>query len=680
MQPTLADRNNNPGNIRDINTGNFKNFNTPQEGFAELMNDLETKKTGRSRTGLKPESSLAEFAGKYAPSSDNNNVAQYTANLANHLGVRPDTPIKDLDTGAWAEAIAKAEGYTPAKSYQPRQPKDQGQSQRHVQEQPAQQPQEEGGTPFKYNAGDSGMTAGLKALGNTPQAALNFGKGVVSTLNPVNTLNTLSQIPEQASGLVKDKGLLGAIGSTLKEIPSQAYKTLVPEGIRKIIGGDVQGAAKSFTEDPFGQSAPLVFAAQGGAKALDKSASKTAMKGYVENIGENVKNRVPIPKPTTAASDLFNKGVEKTAGLITKPVGEVLGKVGDVVKHTTGSLISKFTGMNPETITQVISNPKEFSKMAREETSRGDLANEVKDAIDTRINDLQETGKGYDAVKKSGEVANTGFISDEKGIRPLFIDDALKANGLELRNGKVQATTESVTRNSSDINALNKFYKDWGTKKTFTPNEFLNMRSDLAELAKYDKVTGMGKTRSIEKIAADMRAKANDTIRPQLTGLKELDDTYAPEVQFLKQVRKDFVDSNGNLKDNAPSRIANSPNKAELTKRLEQLIPDIGKRIDILKAAEDIERASGIKVGAYGTMAPAAIGLLTGGPVGAILAQIIASPENAVAIIRQTGNINKSVIAPVIKILKLLGGDIGNKSLKSITQAGLISDNAKVNQ
>lgn len=110
-QLTLANRNNNPGNIKDPSTGNFKVFNSPQEGYGELLNDLETKKSGKSQTGLKPESTLVEFAKVYAPSSDQNNPAQYAVNLANHMGVRPDARISDLDTGKWAEAIANAEGY-----------------------------------------------------------------------------------------------------------------------------------------------------------------------------------------------------------------------------------------------------------------------------------------------------------------------------------------------------------------------------------------------------------------------------------------------------------------------------------------------------------------------------------------------------------------------------------------
>lgn len=668
MQPTVADRNNNPGNIRDIQTGHFKVFKTPQEGFGALMNDLEAKKTGNTSTGLHGESNLAEFAAKYAPASDNNNPAQYAANLANHMGVRPDTKLKDLDTGAWAEAIAKAEGYSAAKDYKPRQPKQVQQP-----EQPTvTQPQEQGGAPFKYNENDSPLMAGLKTAGNLPHSGLEFAKGAVQSINPTNTVKNFSDsLGEMGKLKEQEGGTWGAIKATAKEIPGQIYKGLVPEGIRNLISGDVKGATKQFVENPVGNVAPVVLAGEGLAKGADTMATKSLLK-------EN-----PTALPVTKYSDTFNKGIETTSGLVTKPIAGLINKTGNAVKSTGTSFISKMTGLDPQTIGQVISNPSEFSRIAREETSRGGLANEVKDAIDTRINDLSETGKGYENIKNSGNEATVGFIKDTNGVRPLFIDDALRSNGFEIKNGKIQATTNSVTRNTSDINAINKFYKDWGNKKTFTPNEFLNMRSDLAELAKYDKITGMGKTGAIEKIASDLRTSANDKIRPQFGGLKELDDQYSPEIKFLRQVKKDFVNPDGTLKDNAPSKIANSANKAELTKRLENIMPGITKRLEILKAVEDIERSSGIKVGTYGSTVPAVAGFLTGGPVGLIIAHILTSPENAVKILKTMGHVDKATLKPIIQALRMLSGNVntsaGMIAQKSPLTTGLIGQNTEMN-
>lgn len=535
--------------------------------------------------------------------------------------------------------------------------KDLSGNQSQVQPQP-EQPQEQGGAPFKYNPNDNPLVAGLKTAGNLPYSGKEFVKGAVESLNPVTSISNYAQSLDEMSKLKEQQGgTLGAIKAFAKEIPGQTYKTLVPEGVRNLIsglmgGGNLQDATKQFVENPVGNVAPLVLAGQGGANAMGKTKA-------------------------------FNKAVETTSGIATKPVSGILNKASDITGSATKSFVSKMTGLDPQTIKQVIENPKEFTKIAREEVSRGGLANEVKSAIDQRLNDLKETGSAYNDIKKSGEVASTGFIKDELGTRPLFIDDALKANGLELKNGKITATTNSVTRNASDLNALNKFYKDWGNKKTFTANEFLNMRSDLADLAKYDKITGMGKTSAIERIAEDLRAKANDNIRPQFKGLKELDDLYSPERQFLKQVRKDFINPDGTLKDNAPSKIANSPNKAELTKRLENIIPGIGKRIEILKAVEDIERSSGIKVGTYGANIPGLIGVMSNGIIGLIVSQIIASPENAVRIIRGAGALDKSVLKPIIQGLRLLSGNInttgGMIAEKSPLTAGLINTNSKIN-
>lgn len=106
---TPAVQNNNPGNLKDPTTGQFAQFKTPQDGYAALLNDLETKKSGKSTSGLTPTSTLVDFAKVYAPSSDKNNPAQYAASLANQLEVPPNTPISQLDTGRWAAAVAHNE-------------------------------------------------------------------------------------------------------------------------------------------------------------------------------------------------------------------------------------------------------------------------------------------------------------------------------------------------------------------------------------------------------------------------------------------------------------------------------------------------------------------------------------------------------------------------------------------
>lgn len=650
IMETLANRNNNPGNLKDPSTGHFRTFGTPQEGYAALMNDLEIKKSGKSKTGLRPDSTLVDFSKAYAPKSDKNDPAQYTANVANHMGVRPDSRLKDLDVGKWADAIAHSEGYKGQASATP-QPTETA---------PVTEDKPEYKPLFKAEDNDNPLTAGLKATANTIPSAINFGKGILHSLNPVNTLKNIAQIPETYREAKEANGGSGAtaIGSAIISAPGEAYKAVVPTGVRQLVSGDLQGATKTFEEDPFGQAAPLVFAAEGGAKLADNIASKNAMSGYVDNIGKNVREGVPIPKPTTKYSGLFNKTVETVASPVTKPAGAVLGKLGDVSGGVAASIVSRLSGLEPETIKQILSDPKSFSKLERENTSRGGLAGDVQSAIEGRLEDLSEVGKGYDDVRKSNQTVS---------VPPKFVETVLNKSGLRIKNGKIIADTNSVTRNTADLNALNKFYKDWGKKTSLTPNEFLNMRSDIAELSKFDKVTGMGKTRASETIGKSLYEQANSTMRDtQLEELKALDDTYAPERTFLQQVKKDFFNSDGTPKDNIASKIANAGNKAELLKRLEGVIPGITKRVQVLKAVEDIERASGNKVGTYGRVITGVGGYAAGGVIGALVAEILTSPEMAVPILQKAGYIGEKSV-PVIRALKAFSGDVnGKKGLISI--------------
>jgi len=91
-RPTLADRNNNPGNLRFAGqTGavlgdkGFARFPTPQDGFNALKRQivLDAK---RSLTA-------GQFIFKYAPPNENNTNG-YLKFFCHHLLCTPDTPLK----------------------------------------------------------------------------------------------------------------------------------------------------------------------------------------------------------------------------------------------------------------------------------------------------------------------------------------------------------------------------------------------------------------------------------------------------------------------------------------------------------------------------------------------------------------------------------------------------------
>ncbi len=109
----LAFRNNNPGNLRFIGQagatqgeGGFAKFDTPQDGYNALVNDI----TSKVNSGLY--SNLQDMMSKYAPASDNNDPVAYANFIAKNLGVSSTTPLSKLDPAQIAQQIAQYESGT----------------------------------------------------------------------------------------------------------------------------------------------------------------------------------------------------------------------------------------------------------------------------------------------------------------------------------------------------------------------------------------------------------------------------------------------------------------------------------------------------------------------------------------------------------------------------------------
>lgn len=88
----------------------FRSFGSYAEGKAALHNQLELYKTGRTKNPVNPNSTLLEAMSVYAPAADNNNPTHYAGFIAKNLGISVNTPIKNIDTKKWADAIEKMEG------------------------------------------------------------------------------------------------------------------------------------------------------------------------------------------------------------------------------------------------------------------------------------------------------------------------------------------------------------------------------------------------------------------------------------------------------------------------------------------------------------------------------------------------------------------------------------------
>lgn len=107
---TLADRNNNPGNLKFVGQSGatmgengFAKFNTPEDGFRALMDQVALDQS----RGL----TLQQFVEKYAPATENNTNV-YVQQMSQWLGANPNMRLSDLDINKIAENIARKESGT----------------------------------------------------------------------------------------------------------------------------------------------------------------------------------------------------------------------------------------------------------------------------------------------------------------------------------------------------------------------------------------------------------------------------------------------------------------------------------------------------------------------------------------------------------------------------------------
>lgn len=405
---TLADRNNNPGNLRDTTTGEFRKFNSPQEGYAALLNDLQAKKTGTTTTGVGPSSTLADFAKVYAPPSENDS-AQYTANLANFMGVRPDSRLSDLDVGRWADAIAKAEGYSGAKSAVP---------------------------------SESGTTQAAPAVAlppvPTPAPKKDF---LQSATDVVTSIFPGKQVGEAIGGLA---GYL-----TAPKAAKPFYDLKGPTPLQ--VGADVaQGALTVGAGMPskalsiFGKTVPMVQPAK----------SFLGRIGQTAGLGAGIAGTGAVAKGETRPEE-----IAKTAG-VGGLVGGALGSAGEIVRAATKTLPENFIrsyipGINKETAqylaTKKIGTPDKMLVRTESEIER------VGSKLGKALTSPEYTGikiPGRDLYQRVAQqfpeagLDEAGLYAELKKLIPLKknLVDKLATEGLDLK--ELHSLNSALGRNT----------------------------------------------------------------------------------------------------------------------------------------------------------------------------------------------------------------------------------------
>lgn len=390
VEQPLANRHNNPGNLRDPKLGTFRQFSTPQDGYAALLNDLHGKQTATTTTGLGPSSTLADFAKTWAPETDGNDPGQYTANLANFMGVRPDAQLSQLDLGKWAEAIAKAEGYQSDKWSH---------------------------TPDTLAVADTAETASSNPTPiKKPDASLgDHLEERVRDLSDAVKLGTSGSFHGALSGIVQGLGagagaINDVIGAGIEKIPGvKAAEGVVGGIVGKLantgVGKKVTGAYGKLPEElrkdisSVGNIGGLVGGGLGAKKLIEgglaKAAGKDALSAVVDDLSPNLTK-------TGTAKAIAKRGTEKS--LLT----------GEISTATDPAVVE-----SAKAVHETVPN---FSKLK----TFSDKVNAVQDGISSTAKELRTNLSGdIQAILSPEDLTNLEkTIKTEISKNPVLVGDA----------------------------------------------------------------------------------------------------------------------------------------------------------------------------------------------------------------------------------------------------------------
>jgi hypothetical protein len=475
-------------------------------------------------------------------------------------------------------------------------------------------PANQNNSTFTFTGKESPIEAGFKAAGNLPSSFYNLGKGIVKAA--VNPIDTITGVANVAAGGIRAGAK--AIGITPTNTLDQQKADEAFGAFAKVLKGrygSLDALQKTAVEDPAGFATDILSVIGGGASLLGKGAT-------------------------------VSNAISKVSKVATTPVSKVAGMTSSGIKSTARYATSQATGLNPETITTLVNNPKMFKGVTPE--VRIETANVVKNALDTRLNELSGLGKEYQVLRDSRQVVT---------IPKNTISSVLNKYGIKLgADNKLVTSAESRPVSLGDRVAIQEFIDNYGNQRVLSTNAFLNTREALSNLAKYD----TAKTNISTALSRELRYAYDQLGKKQIKGLDVIDTQYAPERQLLGQLKKDIFTPQGELKDNAISKIASVTGKGKenLLARMKEIVPDIEQRVNVIKAVEDIQRASGTKTGTYIRSIITGGGVFTGN-VPVIVGAILTQPKIASALLRGYGLIGKKA-EPILNAIKTIANDVNN--------------------
>lgn len=424
--------------------------------------------------------------------------------------------------------------------------------------------------------------------------------------------------------------------------------------------------------------------------SITKNIPQNSPLGEMANMAGNAFNVVATLEGAGQLKNIAKQGVKTTADLTktakdtfisTAPIAEKLGLTPDIASKVVKSYVSNASGVSPISQDFIIKTAKDgkFDTMFSPEILSNPRPAEmyvlqnVASKLDNVVGDKGIIGSQYKQVLSNAKPFN---FSRQSLINNVVDSTKLKYS---IKNGFYK-TADTANIADSDITKLNSLLNTYKGIKTLSGDQFKVLRDTVKDLA-YD--NGL-KSTSGEYIAKKLYASLNNTYRPNIPGLKELDSKFSDAIDNINEIKSYFTkDSQGGLvlKDNAErqlSALLERGNERKLA-TIKQFIPDAADKIAYANTLRNLDVAQGNLVGNYGKtggnimagMAGTAIGGPAGG-IAAFLANLYASNPTNVAkaigkIYRPAEDLSSAIINKAPTIPNTIKNDI-SASIAPVTK------------
>ena len=343
---------------------------------------------------------------------------------------------------------------------------------------------------------------------------------------------------------------------------------------------------------------------------------------------------------------------------VLKGAKKVVGAPFRWTKPVIETFVNRLSGITKEERDLIRESPELAEKYLTGKENSQWLLDRIKERFDTAKEEKKMEGEIYEEIKKSDKPVKISGILDD-------ISKILKKNGLELTDEGIKINKQFSKAGESKINELSNYINDLRNLGNSAKGENVHWTRQLVDwITEYDKDV-KGADAVVNNMLKDIRTAIDNGIRRDIPALKEVDARYVKTLNEIKELRQDWIDKDGNLKDSAYSRIRNLTkqwaNQPKLA-RLEKLLPGISEELRGLAVAESIEKAGKQMVGQYasqifgvGGWIAAITGLLTGGfsawplILGTLWATL-ATPRNLVKLLKFQGKISKGFNSIIDKL------------------------------